>query len=291
MERLERLKKLAASAYSATIRAESHYAFAVRQYREAVLQRELERDPKLLTPYGWSGYSQNDEDGIVHEIFRRIGTTNRRFLEFGAGDPLFNTGTYQLLSGWSGVWAEASADQIADIEAKFRAWIESGNLLALKTFITPENINDLMSRQPPDLDFLVIDVDGNDYHIWKAMHARPRVIMIEYNATFRPPAAVIQPYMSEPFWQGENFYGASLKALEYLSFDKGYCLVGCNFVGTNAFFVRQDLVKEHFSPPYTAQHHYREQCLDSMTAGYMRQLRSAGPGVRYEIVDPPAALE
>ena len=67
-----------------------------------------------------------------------------------------------------------------------------------------------MAHLPNDLDLLVVDIDGNDYHVWKRMQARPRVIMIEYNATFRPPDAIVQPYVRDPFWKGENFYGASL---------------------------------------------------------------------------------
>ena len=37
------------------------------------------QDPKHLIPYGHKTYSQSDEDGIIREIFRRIGTTNKTF--------------------------------------------------------------------------------------------------------------------------------------------------------------------------------------------------------------------
>ena len=40
-------------------------------------------DPKRLLRYGFKVYSQNDEDGIIQEIFRRIGTTSKTFIEFG----------------------------------------------------------------------------------------------------------------------------------------------------------------------------------------------------------------
>jgi hypothetical protein len=36
----------------------------------------------------------------------------------------------------------------------------------------------------------------------------------------------------------------------------GYALVGCELCGTNAFFVRTDLVGEHFCAPFTAENHY-----------------------------------
>jgi hypothetical protein len=41
-------------------------------------------NPRRLEWYGSKTYSQSDEDGIVAEIFRRIGTTNKVFVEFGA---------------------------------------------------------------------------------------------------------------------------------------------------------------------------------------------------------------
>ena len=37
---------------------------------------------------------------------------------------------------------------------------------------------------------------------------------------------------------------------------KGYRVVGCNFSGSNAFFVRADLCADHFVAPATAEEHY-----------------------------------
>ena len=45
-------------------------------------------NPAALENYGYKVYSQNDEDGIIEEIFNRIGTTNKRFIEFGVQDGL-----------------------------------------------------------------------------------------------------------------------------------------------------------------------------------------------------------
>ena len=281
---ISRIKHLAARAYGALLRSESHFFFEVRNQRRREFAEELAKDPLLLTPYGWSGYSQHDEDGIVQEIFRRIGAPSKRFVEFGAGDCLENTGTYLLLSGWRGTWLEAADNEVREIQNQFAPYLASGELRVVKTFVTPQNINDLVGRE--ELDLLVVDIDGNDYYIWEALEARPRAIMIEYNATFRPPAAVVQEHSAEPFWQGENFYGASLSALEALGRKKKYCLVGCSYAGGNAFFVREDLVEGKFSAPYTAEHHYREQLLDGLKWGGSKQVRSVGGGKRrYRILD------
>ena len=39
-----------------------------------------------LQSKGWRVYSQNDEDGVIQEIFNHIGTTNKVYVEFGASD-------------------------------------------------------------------------------------------------------------------------------------------------------------------------------------------------------------
>ena len=50
-------------------------------YRESLLSRERNRDPKRLLAHGFRAYSQYDEDGMIHEIFQRIGVSNQIFLD------------------------------------------------------------------------------------------------------------------------------------------------------------------------------------------------------------------
>src|SRR5271165_1197259 len=214
LQRIDRIKALLKRAYGALLNAESQYLFSVRQDRESRFAKELASDPLLVTPFGWSGYSQNDEDGIVQEVFRRIGTSSRKFLEFGAGDCLENTGVYLLLTGWRGTWLETDSAEVASIRNHFAPYLQTADLSVQQTFVTPDNIAKLIGTE--DYDLIVIDIDGNDYYIWEAIQSQPRLVMIEYNATFRPPAAIVQPYSAQPFWHGENFYGASLVALEQL---------------------------------------------------------------------------
>ena len=60
----------------------------------AFMQRQIDdlrarySGDKRLEPVGYKVFSQGDEDGVIAEIFRRIGTTDRRFVEFGCGDGL-----------------------------------------------------------------------------------------------------------------------------------------------------------------------------------------------------------
>src|SRR5262245_56964465 len=64
-------------------------------------------DPKHLARHESQVYSQNGEDGIIQEIFRRIGTESRLFIEIGTGDGLECNTTFLLAQGWRGIWVEA----------------------------------------------------------------------------------------------------------------------------------------------------------------------------------------
>lgn len=216
-------------------------------------------DPKHLVPHGYRVYSQNEEDGILDEIFRRIETESRYFVEFGVGDGMENNTVYRLMRGWRGAWIDANAEQAALIIERYARQISSGVLKFKQAFITAEDINGLFDELavPPEFDLLSIDIDGNDYWVWKVLEKyRPRVVVIEYNAGFGPSAEWVLNYDPHYTWEGTRNFGASLKSLELLGADKGYRLVGCNIKGMNAFFARDDLVREKFLAPFTSEMHY-----------------------------------
>lgn len=212
-----------------------------------------------LALYGHKVYSQTDEDGIIREIFKRIGTTNKTFVEFGVGDGLENNSLALLFDGWKGLWIEGSTDFARAIEAGFPTAIRKGILTVKNAFITRENINELISAGVPrgEIDLLSVDIDGNDYHIFEAIDCvSPRVLVMEYNAKFAPPLQYCMAYNATHVWRGDDCFGVSLKFLELALKRRNYCLVGCNLAGTNSFFVRQDLLGDKFPAPYTAERHY-----------------------------------
>lgn len=99
-----------------------------------------------------------------------------------------------------------------------------------------------------EIDLLSIDMDGNDYWVWKAIsEIEPRVVIIEYNAALGAEKSRTIPYNPEFVrHSGSLYHGASLRALTNLAQDKGYCLIGCEGSGINAFFLRQDITQEFF---------------------------------------------
>jgi hypothetical protein len=227
-------------------------------YEGAFRSPRFQEESRLLR-HGFKVFSQHDEDGILEEIFRRIGTTQRFFVEFGAGDGTENTTLYCLAKGWSGAWIDGSAACCDSIERRLAAFIASGRLRMLYSFITAENIEALFERLgvPLEPDLLVIDIDRNDYWVWRAIRkSRPRVVCIEYNASLKQTLSCVVPYDAGLIGAGDNYYGASLKALENLGYEKGYRLVGCNYTGVDSFFVREDLVKDSFAEPFTSENHY-----------------------------------
>ena len=67
-----------------------------------ILNSKKYSDDKNLINFGFKVYSQADEDGILEEIFKRIGVSQRKFIEFGIQDGKECNTTYLLKSGWSG---------------------------------------------------------------------------------------------------------------------------------------------------------------------------------------------
>ena len=241
------------------IRIRQNAAFMVLMQRQIDELKQRYSGEKRLEPSGYKVYSQGDEDGIIAEIFRRIGITDRRFVEFGCGDGLENNTAFLLLQGWSGLWIDSLEKNERVLRRRWSKEIAEGKLIFQRAMITTSNIDSLLAngKMSGSIDLLVIDIDSNDYHIWKAISAiQPRAVCIEYNAKFPPPVEWVMPRDDFYVWDGSDRMGASLSALAKLGAEKGYALVGCDIIGSNAFFVREDLAKGKFAEPFTAENHY-----------------------------------
>src|SRR6266702_5733845 len=67
--------------------AENQHRLAVDQYlRQFVSDNPAYADPRRLARFERQVFAQNGEDGVIAEIFRRIGASDQPyFVEFGAG--------------------------------------------------------------------------------------------------------------------------------------------------------------------------------------------------------------
>ena len=204
-------------------------------------------DIRDLTAYEAKVFSQNGEDGIIAEIFRRIGATNRFFVEIGVESLEGNCLVLADLFGWSGLFIDGNAASVEAVRKRYRG---RPGVHATAALVTAENIERLLEEAsvPQDVDLISIDVDGNDYWLWKALNRwKPRVVIIEYNSAVAEPRAAVQPYDANFVWDGVTLGGASLGALRELAARKGYRFVYAEAAGVNVFFVREEY-GEYFLP-------------------------------------------
>lgn len=208
-----------------------------RRYRESGAGT-----PRGLTGFELRVFSENGEDGVIAEILGRIGVADRVFVEFGAGDGHeCNTAFLADVLGWTGTYFEPDRGAFGVLARRHR---HNPRVRIVNAAITAENIDARFAAAgvPPAPDVVSIDVDGNDYWIWRAltMH-RPRLVVVEYNGGLDLREPLVMPYQPDFRWDHTAAYGASLAALEQLAEAKGYRLVHTDAAGVNAFFVRADL--------------------------------------------------
>src|SRR5687768_12035929 len=149
-------------------------------YLLQLLQTPRYADPRHLAHFEAQVFSQNGEDGIIGEILRRIGPTDRFFVEIGAGHGIEANTAYLLRKGWKGVWLEADPRAVRSIQSQFAAELASGQLRLVHSFVTRENAPELLRAAgvPNEIDVMSIDVDRNTSHVWRSLSAfRPRVLI------------------------------------------------------------------------------------------------------------------
>lgn len=191
-------------------------------------------------------FSQNGEDGIIESLVRAIGDVPPYFVEFGVEDGTeCSTRLLAEFRGWSGLYIEPDAASFARVRDRY---IHRNGVKAVNQVVTPANLSALLRQAdvPARFGILSIDVDGQDYWIWRSLDARfrPDIVVIEYNAGYARDASVVE--REGVPWDGKrsDSFGASIGALEQLGADMGYRLVHCDAAAINAFFVADDIASE-----------------------------------------------
>ena len=222
------------------------------------LQEGRYTDPLSLARHHAQVYSQNGEDGIIAEIFRRIGVTDRLFIEIGVGTGQENNTRLLLEQGWRGVWIDANRPELARARDEFSRFTASGALVIVEAIACAETIEAILDTAglPGQVDFLSLDIDQNTSHVWRSLQRRARVACIEYNASVPASVALEVAYDPARPWDGSNGFGGSLKSLETIGSAKAMSLVGCDLLGVNAFFVGQGEAAGRFREPFIAEAHW-----------------------------------
>lgn len=201
---------------------------------------------KCLADIEFGIFSQWGEDGILEWIIHFHGDIPRTFVEFGV-ENYRESNTRFLLQhrNWRGLVIDGSQEHVDYIRNDEISW--KHDLTAVARFITSDNIDDTITVAgfTGDIGVLSVDIDGNDYWVWKAIsNVKPHIVVAEYNSAFGDIHPVTIPYHPDFFRTAAHssnlYYGASIRALEALAFERGYTMLGCNGAGTNVFFVRDD---------------------------------------------------
>ena len=139
-------------------------------------------------------HSQIGQDGILEEIFKRLGIKRGFFCEFGAWDGVYLSNCRKLYEeGWSGVFIEGDKKKFSDLQYHYK---DCDHITCISSFVgAPKNkipgdpLYSILNNngiKPESVDFLSIDVDGCDLEIFEEINFQPKVVLLEGGLHFKP---------------------------------------------------------------------------------------------------------
>lgn len=189
-----------------------------------------------LNRYERNVFSQFGEDGIIEKILSMIPSRDGWCVEFGAWDGIYLSNTRNLIldSEYKAVLIEANKSSFNELLKNYSANKRVICLCDFVGFAKKDGLDAILGKTecPKNFDFLSIDIDGNDYHVWRAINEyRPKLVCVEYNPQIPNEVEFVQA--ADPSVK----LGASVAALTKLGKEKGYELICIN--PCNCFFVEQ----------------------------------------------------
>ncbi len=200
-----------------------------------------------------SFFSRQGEDGLLAFVLSQIPNRTGWCVEFGAWDGKSESNTYFFISqqGYRGVMIEADPLKYE----RLRANVKPYGTVCINAFVRAEGESKLDSILgttpiPTQFDLLSIDVDGDDYHIWKSLvNYRPTVVIIEINIRDKPGVQRINRLGSpivrgiggtsiQSMWGTTGYVGTSISSMTELAISKNYSLLAN--VHCNAIYVRRE---------------------------------------------------
>jgi len=194
-------------------------------------------------------YSQWGEDGILDYICEAIGVSKPNVIEIGAGNFIECNSRFLAESRNANIIAVDGRNDLTD-NVKSSSVFWKSQIIPLVDWVTPDKINSIIllgEEKFGKIDIFSIDLDGNDYWILKEANlTQIDIVVLEYNPIFGAIKEVTVPRDDEFDRHKKHFtglyYGASLKAYINLLSNKDFIFIGTNRVGSNAFFVKNNLL-------------------------------------------------
>ena len=123
--------------------------------------------------------SQAEQDGVIEAIFDVIKANNKIFVEVGGGSKEDNTYYLRNYMGWKGYLLNSGRYFMGE---------DKNKQYFIDVMVTPGNVLKIFkeNKVPRELDFLSVDIDGNDYWVTKELlkEYRPAAISVEFNPNF-----------------------------------------------------------------------------------------------------------
>ena len=192
--------------------------------------------------------SQNNEDGIINHLTKNIIKPDYVFFEIGFDFDEFNS-LNLIKKNWSGTLIDGDQIKCDKLKACVSKYFKTRKINIYNNFITYENINQIIAKNISNnnFDFFSLDTDGMDYWILENLNYKPKIICAEFNPWLGKSKKLILPKSLNFNYQSDMYYGASLKAYQFLLKKKNYKLVAIESSGNNAFFIDQNEFKIQFN--------------------------------------------
>ena len=197
----------------------------------------MTKHPTWLLDYQANVFSQAGEDGVIEKVLELLPDKNNWCVEFGAWDGILYSNTRNLVVNkkYSAILIESDQEKFKDLQSNYSQY---ASVLTVNRYVGFNNHDqlDLILKSTPiprDFDFLSIDIDGNDYHVWRATeNYQPKVVCVEFNPTIPTEVDFVQAA------DKRVNQGSSLIALTELGREKGYELIAV--LPFNAIFVKRE---------------------------------------------------
>ena len=138
-------------------------------------------------------------------------------------------------------------DEVIALQKNLNFFYPKSNIQIINKKVTKDNINYLVKNKLPhnEIDFLSLDIDGNDYWVLKNLQTTNiKVICCEYNHWLGKHKKISMKYNVNFKFKDNGIWGASLLALTKLLKKKNFLLVAVESSGTNDFFVNKKYINK-----------------------------------------------
>ena len=217
----------------------------VKRYRESAYTKkaaEMHAHNAPLRDFMFNFYSQNGEDRVIAELFRRLGIKGGWMVEFGAWDGMHFSNTFYFIRGnkdFKVIAIEGDNARFTDLKRTVARFPDQ--IAPVNAFVSESgyySLDNILARTdlPKDFELLSVDIDSYDYQLWKGLREyHPKIVIIEVNSSL--------PLETEQV-HGEGKQGTSFTAMRKLGNEKGYSVVHHR---GNIVFVRNDLLGSIFT--------------------------------------------